>query len=148
MNHDQMVQGKSKYQLEKYLLINVKPKTSRTFDCQIKKFDITGLQPGVTFDHQSAIVKVDKDVVTSRLQFDMTVWVGSQKFDLPYVTVMPRKDPFTITLFMIISAALVLLVLLLLCIICCMCCRIKNLKSANAEVELSGRNSMYTGTNR
>lgn len=138
-NHAQQVQGAA-YQLQKYLLINVEPFSSQKEDCPITKFNITGLEPGVEFDGKG-LVTVDKDIVTGKLRFDMRIWVGSQVFDLPYVTVMPRKDPFAVSVFVIFSIILLVLVLLLCCILCYMCAKVKKM-SADAEIQMtSGPNA-------
>lgn len=146
-NHAQQVTGEKMtgYQLQKYLLIDVKPISNETKICPITKFEVEQdtLTPGITWDGDRYI-KLDKDLVTEDITFDLKVWVGTQVIQLPYVTVAPRKDPFPLSIFLIISILLLLLVILLCVCLCCMCCRIKKM---SADAELNGGIQMNGGVN-
>ena len=87
-------------------------------------FNITGNQDydGVTIDYDAGMITIDKDVVLSKIELMTTVYVGYQQIDLPYITVMPRKDLRGINLFAIINSIIFLVLVLMACILC-FCCR-------------------------
>lgn len=144
-NHQQQVQqsnqgGDSGYQLQRYLYIYVKPISNDTMVCRVSnQISVEGLQPGVIFDKEKNLVRVDKDIVSEEIKFNVIVRVGTQTIDLPYVTILPREDPVDFGLFFIITIFLALSICILICVICHLCSRNgaqkKEIAGLNKQIE-------------